>query len=86
VRARSYDFAPYAGLAASPDFRQRSLRGNAVLRWEYRPGSTLFLVWSQARQDSGADPELRPWRNLRRTFTDQGANTVMAKLSYWANL
>src|SRR5690606_30033502 len=30
------------------DFRVRSLRGNAVLRWEYRPGSTLFLVWQQS--------------------------------------
>ncbi|MEO5590214.1 MAG: DUF5916 domain-containing protein, partial [Gemmatimonadaceae bacterium] len=31
------------------DFNQRSLRGNAVLRWEYRPGSALFLVWQQSR-------------------------------------
>src|SRR5262249_27569136 len=34
-----------------PDFNFRSLLGNAVLRWEYRPGSTLFLVWQQRRQD-----------------------------------
>ena len=86
VRPRSYDFAPYTGLSVSPDFRRRSLRGNAVLRWEYRPGSTLFLVWSQSRQHRGGDPELRPWTNLRHTLTDDGANTFMAKVSYWTNL
>src|SRR5207253_10376518 len=37
-----------------PSFNFRSLRGNAVLRWEYRPGSTLFLVWQQQR--SGSEP------------------------------
>jgi hypothetical protein len=31
------------------DFDLRSLRGSAVLRWEYRPGSALFLVWQQER-------------------------------------
>ncbi len=30
-------------------FTTRSLRGNAVLRWEYRPGSTLYVVWQQDR-------------------------------------
>ncbi|MEW6755611.1 MAG: DUF5916 domain-containing protein [Candidatus Latescibacterota bacterium] len=86
ARPRGYAFTPYTGPSVSPDFRRRSLRANAVLRWEYRLGSTLFLVWSQSRQDTGADSELRPWRNLRHTFTDNGANTFMAKLSYWANL
>jgi hypothetical protein len=36
------------------DFNQRSLRGNAVVRWEYRPGSALFFVWQQSR--FGFDP------------------------------
>src|SRR5882762_8791599 len=34
---------------ANPDFRTRSVKVNAVLRWEYRPGSTLFVVWTQSR-------------------------------------
>src|SRR5262249_12878978 len=33
------------------DFNFKSLRGNAVLRWEYKPGSTLYFVWTQSRQD-----------------------------------
>src|SRR5690606_36591011 len=36
----------------NPDFNFKQLRTNAVLRWEYRPGSTFFLVWSQGRTDS----------------------------------
>lgn len=32
----------------NPDFNVRSLRGNAVIRWD-TPGSTLFLVWQQSR-------------------------------------
>jgi hypothetical protein len=38
----------------NPDFTTTSLRGTAVLRWEYRPGSTLYFVWTQQR--SGYDP------------------------------
>jgi hypothetical protein len=41
--APSFDFS-------NPDFNFRSFRGNAVLRWEYRPGSALFLVWQQGRR------------------------------------
>lgn len=38
----------------NPDFNVRTFRSNLVLRWEYRPGSTLFVVWSQDR--SGVAP------------------------------
>jgi hypothetical protein len=51
ARARSYDFTP-APYESDLDFTERSLRGNAVLRWEYRPGSALFLVWTQSRSSS----------------------------------
>jgi hypothetical protein len=42
---------PGAFEIANPDFNTRSLRGNAVLRWEYRPGSTIYFVWQQVRAD-----------------------------------
>ena len=51
ARPRSYSFVVHPGPEESPDFRNRSLQGNAVLRWEYKPGSTLFIVWSQFRHD-----------------------------------
>jgi len=86
VRPRSYAFAPYAGPLANPDFRERSLRGNLVLRWEYRPGSTLYAVWSQSRQAKGGVPELQPWSNLRKSFADEGANLFLVKFNYWMNI
>lgn len=86
VRPKSYAFTPYPGLSFNPDFRRRSLRSNLVLRWEYLPGSTLFLVWSQSRRDNSANPELEPWSNLGKSFADEGANLFLAKLSYWMNI
>ena len=47
----------------NPDFRVRSLRSNLVFRWEYRPGSTLFVVWNQGRGSFSSDPT---WGGLRR--------------------
>jgi hypothetical protein len=52
-RAEKYDdrFKPYAGDPGGFSFKE--FRSNTVLRWEYKPGSTLFLVWAQGREDSG---------------------------------
>ena len=47
----TYAFTPYAIADGTNDFNVTSLRGNAVLRWEYMPGSTLYLVWTQTRED-----------------------------------
>jgi hypothetical protein len=68
----------------NPNFRSRSFRLNAVWRWEYRPGSTLFLVWSQTRYGdfSGVSVGLAP--DLRRaTFVDRPTNVLMLKVNYW---
>ncbi len=68
------------------DFNVRSLIGNAVVRWEYRPGSAIFLVW-QRRQRSdvvrGDFVMSRDWRALLRAPTD---NTFLVKVSYWLPL
>ncbi|HEV8151052.1 MAG TPA: DUF5916 domain-containing protein [Gemmatimonadales bacterium] len=66
-----------------PNFSLRSLRGNAVLRWEYRPGSTLFLVWQQQRQDSEAFGDLELGRDLRALFRAAGENVLAVKASFW---
>ncbi|MEZ4415874.1 MAG: DUF5916 domain-containing protein [Gemmatimonadota bacterium] len=68
---------------ADPDFRLRSLRGNLVLRWEYRPGSTLFFVWSQNRSDRVTDAELEPWGDLSHTWRDPGQHVFLIKANYW---
>ena len=87
VEPRSYQFKPYP-LKRNPNFHMRSLRGNTVLRWEFRPGSTLFLVWSQSRaielEDVGAaDLEFRPVHRLRSSFTDPGKDIFLIKCRYW---
>lgn len=66
----------------NPDFTLRSMRGSAVMRWEYRPGSTLFFVWQQNRSGSTADGTLAP-RDFSRAFSEPGQNVFLIKASYW---
>ena len=87
VKPKSYQFKPYP-LNENRDFHRRSLRGNTVLRWEFRPGSTLFLVWSQSREAAlesvrESDIDFRPLYRLGSTFTDTGKNIFFIKCRYW---
>ena len=68
-----------------PNFSLASLRGNAVLRWEFSPGSTLFLVWTQNRSDSESIGTFRTGRALDRLWGAAGDNIFLLKLSYWWN-
>ena len=76
-----------AGLAqlefTNPNFSLASLRGNAVLRWEYRPGSTMFVVWTQTRSDTITDGTFRVGDGLDRLFSAGGSNVFLVKFSYW---
>jgi hypothetical protein len=67
----------------NPDFKIRSLRGNAVLRWEYRPGSTLYLVWQQRRYGdlSQADSSLSD--DVGALTRLHPENIFALKVSYW---
>jgi hypothetical protein len=77
------DSSIYDEEAEQPDFNWSTFNSNVVLRWEYRPGSTLFLVWTQAR-DTGGDQGVfdfgRDWRGL---FSGTPGNTFLVKLNYW---
>ncbi len=66
-----------------PDFTFASLRGNAVLRWEFAPGSTMYLVWTQDRSHSEANGDFRPRASFDRLFDGEGRNVLMLKMSYW---
>jgi len=68
---------------ASPDFGVRSLRGNAVLRWEYRPGSTLFLVWQQERGGPGIPGDFALSRDLGGVFRERPDNVFVVKATWW---
>ena len=71
----------------NPDFSYRSLRGSAVLRWEYRPGSTLFLVWTQSCWASEGSAVFDAGRDLRHLCQSRTSRNVFAvKASYWLNM
>lgn len=74
--AASFDFD-------NPDFNSRSLRGNAVFRWEYRPGSTLYLVWTQSRSNSAPVGDFDIYRDRSALFSAHPDNIFLVKLSYW---
>jgi hypothetical protein len=66
-----------------PDFSVLSLRGNAVFRWEYRPGSTLFLVWQQRRNGYTSDGELSLASGTRDLLDLDPENVFVVKASFW---
>ena len=69
----------------SPDFRVAQFRSNAVIRWEYRPGSAFFLVWSQSRDDLEGHGEFQLGEGVRGLFGQPPENVLMVKFSYWLN-
>lgn len=85
-RARdvSQRFAPYA-YADDPDFNYRSFRTTNVLRWEYRPGSTLFVVWQQGREDTLQHGTFRFGRDFGGVFEAPARNVFLVKWAYWLN-
>ncbi len=72
-----------------PDFNYKALRSNLVLRWEYRPGSALFVVWSQGRENFEPDGRFRLGRDFGRLFDggrSPSTNVLLVKFNYWLNL
>jgi hypothetical protein len=88
-RADSYDarYRPYtdAAVAAQPTgFNFQQFRSNVVFRWEYRAGSTLFLVWSQGREGSSPVEGTTSFRGDLDNLLGRRANdTFLVKVSYW---
>ncbi|MCJ7524296.1 MAG: carbohydrate binding family 9 domain-containing protein [Candidatus Aminicenantes bacterium] len=70
----------------NPDFNFKSLRGTVVFRWEYRPGSTFYFVWTQNRQDFTNPGDLDFGRDLGDLISAQGDNIFMLKATYRFNL
>jgi hypothetical protein len=88
-RAEEYDarYQPYDDLAIAADpggFNVQEFRSNVVFRWEYRPGSTLFLVWSQGREGAA---DIEGDKSFGGDFGDlfdrRPDNTFLVKVSYW---
>lgn len=78
-------FTPLSGYS-QPDFNELAFNSNVVLRWEYLPGSTLYLVWSHARTGERGT-YLTPFGdNFRNTFALPADNVVLLKVSYWLSM
>jgi hypothetical protein len=86
---RSYSVDPDAfGPAPSftfdnPDFNLKSLRLNAIFRWEFRPGSTLYAVWTEQREDEEYPGDFRVRRDLSRLFAAKSDDIFLLKMTYW---
>jgi len=71
---------------SDPNFTFRSLRGNAVFRWEYTPGSTLFLVWTRSSSSSLDAGRLDFNRDAGALFRGPADNIFLIKINYWLGL
>jgi hypothetical protein len=81
---RFQPFTPPAGAATA--FKFTRLRTNTVLRWEYRPGSTLFVVWAHGREAFTDEDMRQPWHtDYRDLFELRPDNTFLIKVAYWLN-
>jgi hypothetical protein len=67
----------------NPDFNYKSLKVNLVLRWEYLPGSTFFLVWTQNRTDERHPGEFRLGRDVHSLLDTVGGNSIQVKMTKW---
>jgi hypothetical protein len=72
--------------STSNGFRFRQLRSNLVVRWEYLPGSTLYVAWAHGREASGGNEEDLSWdREMRDLFGLHPNNTFLVKVAHWFN-
>jgi uncharacterized protein DUF5916/cellulose/xylan binding protein with CBM9 domain len=86
VRPQSYAFRPFGGIDANQlDFNLRSLRGNAVLRWEWRQGSTLYVAWQQRRRGVAGVGDFDFTRDRKALFSTRPDNVLVLKVNYWMN-
>jgi hypothetical protein len=90
-RAAGYDdryavFNDPAVTANPGGFNFKAFQSNVVYRWEYRPGSTLFVVWNEGRQGyAGAEGGHNFQGDVRDLMRLHPANTFLVKVSYWLN-
>ncbi len=90
-RASGYDarYAAYGDTAVTSNpggFNYKQFASNVVFRWEYKPGSTLFLVWNQGRQGVvGSEGTGNFQADMRDLFALHPMNTFLVKVSYWLN-
>ena len=78
----AYDYAASPAFT-SADFNEADLNANVLLRWEYLPGSTLYLVWTQGRLGDSGDYTSGFGPRFRDTFALPHEDVLVLKISYW---
>jgi hypothetical protein len=86
ARPRSDQYTPVGDLSFDPDFNLRSVRGSAVVRWEFRPGSALYVVWNENREDVAPVGDFRFRRDLSALPGALSKDVILIKMSYWLPL
>jgi hypothetical protein len=81
----SFEFEPVT-ISNNPDFNNKSLRSNVVFRWEYRRGSTLYLVYNVSNSEQSRPGEFSAFRDLGSGFRAAGTQVLMVKFNYWLGL
>lgn len=87
-RAAAYTdrFADYGDGTAPNGFDYTQFNSDAVVRWEYSPGSVLFLVWQQGRTQNVVNNDaFNGPDDVRDMFDTHPSNTFLIKVSYWIN-
>ncbi len=85
TRARDDHYTPLDSslVGFNPDFNFRSVRGSAVVRWEFRPGSALYVVWNENRSDVVSIGDFRPRRDFSALPNAPSQDVFLVKFSYW---
>jgi hypothetical protein len=68
---------------SDPDFNLKSLRANLVFRWELKPGSTFYGVWTRIQRDDRFPGDFRMGRDLSAMLSARGDDVFLVKLAYW---
>lgn len=69
------------------DYNYSALNSTLLLRWEYRPGSTLYMVWTRSRPE--IDESVNNFsfsRDFKRLFSNNSQNVFLVKASYWLSI
>lgn len=83
VAPRTRDYEPYPYDGFEPDFSLTSLRGSAVVRWEFRPGSALYVAWNENREGFEPDGRFRPGSAVGDLPDVPSQDVMVVKLSWW---
>ncbi len=67
----------------NPDFSLRSMRGSALFRWEFRPGSTVYVAWTHSRFNSLPTGDFNFSRDWNGLFESRPDNIFLVKASWW---